>query len=121
MIVRVTFNNDLVMMFGDSYKPWMMQFDEYCRINKKLLGSIEKVEISHSKWIGWGGLKWCRSENFQHQLNREGAQDHESDNPKPRIYEKMNFAYNEKVDKRARMIFDNCQGDIFEPCLIQSI
>ncbi|MFL1672598.1 spore protein H [Paenibacillus dendritiformis] len=118
MIVRVTFSNQLIVLFGDSYKPWTMQFDEFCWSSKKFLDSIDKVEVSYSKWVRWGGLKWCEANDFQQQLNREGVQDDEPDNPKPKIYEKMNFIYLDNVDKRVRMIFDNCKNDIFEPCLI---
>ncbi|WP_258205571.1 spore protein H [Paenibacillus radicibacter] len=105
-------------MFGDSHKPWMMQLDEYCWDNRKSLTTIEKVEMSHSKWISWGGLKWCLSEKFQQQLKREGVQDHERDNPKPRQYSKMNFVHNNMVDDKARRIFYNCLNDIGEPSLL---
>ena len=88
MIARVTFENDLVMMFGDSYKPWTMQYNEYL-CYKKL--KPVKIEISKSKWIGWGGLKWCSENEFQGQLNREGCQENELDNTKPREYSKMKF------------------------------
>ncbi|WP_161807530.1 hypothetical protein [Bacillus sp. FJAT-28004] len=30
MIVQVTFTDDVVMMFGATYKSWTVQFDEYC-------------------------------------------------------------------------------------------
>lgn len=33
--VRVTFS-DRVMMFGNSYKPWEMQYDEYVWMCKRL-------------------------------------------------------------------------------------
>ncbi|WP_260857536.1 hypothetical protein [Bacillus thuringiensis] len=31
-IVRVQFAKENVMMFGNSYKPWEMQFEEYLQI-----------------------------------------------------------------------------------------
>ena len=93
MIARVTFDNGLVMMFGNSYKPWTMQFDEYMW-NKDI--KPIKLETSKDKWIGGGGLKWCNEELFQKQLDREGCQENESDNPNPRQYSKMKF-YNKDL------------------------
>lgn len=101
--VRVTFA-DRVMMFGNSYKPWEMQYDEYvwmCMRNGISL-QLVKVETSHSKWVSWGGLKWCPEERFQYQLNREGCQDNEPDNPKPRQYSKMNFSQDVRAFKKAK-------------------
>lgn len=103
--VRVSFT-DRVMMFGNSYKPWEMQYDEYiwfCKNNNIKLELIN-VETSHSKWISWGGLKWCPEERFQEQLNREGCQDDEPDNPKPRQYTKMNFQHDSKAFKKAAQL-----------------
>lgn len=110
--VRVTFK-DKVMLFGDSYKPWHMQVDEYiwmCR-NQGTTLELLNVECSHSKWVTWGGLKWCPEDRFQHQLNREGCQDNEPDNPKPRIYEKMNFKY---VPAAKQKVIKLMQGAGFE-------
>ncbi|MGM7720636.1 spore protein H [Metabacillus sp. Hm71] len=99
MIVRVTFSEDHVMLFGDSYKPWRIQLDEYMWSFKP--EKVLNVESSHSKWVGWGGLKWCPDSKFQHQLNREGCQDNDPDNPKPRQYHKMNFKYDPKKHAKA--------------------
>lgn len=101
--VRVTFESH-VMMFGNSYKPWQMQFDEYiwmCKRNGTPL-QLVNVETSHSKWVSWGGLKWCSEERFQHQLNREGCQDNEPDNSKPRKYNKMNFSHDGRAFNKAK-------------------
>lgn len=101
--IRVTFS-DRVMMFGNSYKPWEMQYDEYvwmCLRNGTQL-QLVKVETSHSKWVTWGGLKWCPEDRFQHQLNREGCQDNEPDNSNPRQYSKMNFSHDEHAFKKAK-------------------
>lgn len=105
--VRVTFS-DHVMMFGNSYKPWDMQYDEYIWMRKNKCSPVElvTVETSHSKWVSWGGLKWCPEERFQQQLNREGCQDVEPDNPKPRTYGKMNFAYDVRAFNRAKEILN---------------
>lgn len=101
--VRVTFS-DKVMMFGNSFKPWEMQFNEYIWMRRNNGSPVEliKVETSHSKWVSWGGLKWCPEERFQHQLNREGCQDSEQDNPKPRKYDEMNFMQNARAFKKAK-------------------
>lgn len=105
--VRVTFK-DKVMLFGNSYKPWKMQYDEYVWMCKRNGTPIElvSVETSHSKWIGWGGLKWCPEEKYQQELNREGCQDNEPDNPRPRQYNKMNFKYDERAYVIAKEIID---------------
>jgi len=87
MIIKITFV-DRVMLFGDSYKPWQMQVDEYMF---KCADIPSKIEYSRSEWIGWGGLKWCLECNFQQELNREGCQDDEPDNASPRRYADMVF------------------------------
>jgi hypothetical protein len=100
MIVRVTFTDDSIMLFGDSYKPWKMQLDEYLWIAKRNTGKsleITKVESSKSKWISWGGLKWCPHEKFQKELNREGCQSTDPDNPSPRQYNLMHFTEDYKT------------------------
>ena len=89
------------MLFGDSYKKWHTQMIEYlgiCFCSKyrgwnyeEMSGHIIKVEVSKSKWIGWGGLKWCVHDYFQHKLNREGVQEDEPDNKNPRKYSEMIF------------------------------
>lgn len=91
MIVRITFEDESVMMFGDSYKPWHMQMDEFMRRCADGLARPKNVEESKSKWVAWGGLKWCSEDGFQHQLNREGSQEWEPDNPNPRQYIEMTF------------------------------
>lgn len=105
--VRVTFS-DHVMMFGNSYKPWEMQYDEYVWMCKRNGTPVQlvNVETSHSKWVSWGGLKWCPEERFQQQLNREGCQDNEPDNPKPRIYNNMNFSHDVSAFRKAKNILD---------------
>lgn len=96
LIMMIIFPNE-IMMFGNSYKPWHMQVDEYMRQYSEELQKPIKTEYSRSKWIGWGGLKWCPESEFQHQLNREGCQEGEPDNPHPRYYSLMYF---EEVDKK---------------------
>ena len=107
MTVRVTFrkgDKEWKMLFGNSYKHWYTQAVEYIYRNhgSKTLGwrfqdlhdiEIVEVEKSLSAWKGWGGLKWCSEDLFQEELNREGVQDGEPDNPKPRQYSKFKFEY----------------------------
>lgn len=105
MIVRIKLKSKgetFTMMFGNSYKNWEEQFREYC-YNFKPIDIID-VETSPEKWKGWGGLKWCNETEFQHELNREGCQDKDPDNPKPRKYEYMRFNLNQIVSNIANKI-----------------
>lgn len=58
------------VLFGDSYKPWRTQFDEYMRMfsNSEVVSAYK----SKSKWIGFGGLKWCSEKDFLEELTKEG-------------------------------------------------
>lgn len=93
-IVKVVFKDtslvggEYTMLFGDSYKSWKQQYSEYLR---RFNDIPVKAFKSRSKWKGWGGLKWCSEENFQEELNREGCQINDPDNPKPRQYSRMTF------------------------------
>ncbi|MDQ0255461.1 hypothetical protein J2S74_002843 [Evansella vedderi] len=104
MIVRITFSNNLVMLFGNSYKTWEEQFKDYYLLFKDELPKPENVEVTWSKWISFGGLKWCSHENFQSQLNREGVQGDEPDNPNPRSYAEMNFFENVQAKQKIQEI-----------------
>lgn len=110
MIIKVFFK-ERVMMFGASYKEWEDQVDEYMfRFRKELVGDKPiKVETSRSKWISWGGLKWCNEENFQHQLNREGCQSNDTDNPKARLYSEMKFSVNRKALEKVKELWGEGQ------------
>lgn len=108
MIVRVHFDNGLVMLFGNSYKCWTQQFDEYCWDKRSDLPGIKSVMKSRSKWVKWGGLKWCIEQKFQSQLNREGVQSNELDNPNPRKYEDMVFYEDDRVTQLAKRIHSAC-------------
>ena len=106
MTIRLTITrgdkNDVILT-GTSYKPWWQQAQEYIyrTYGSKTMGwrfqDIEdldiEVEKSHSSWVGWGGLKWCGEDEIQEELNREGCQDGEPDNPRPRKYINFNFEY----------------------------
>ncbi len=102
--IRITIKRDdktMVVLTGTSYKHWIDQAVEYIYRNfgDKNHGwhfsDIEDLEIevehSFSKWKSWGGLKWCIPELFQGELNREGVQQNEPDNPKPRQYKDFKF------------------------------
>ncbi len=114
-IIRVCFSNNQTMMFGNSYKPWEMQLEEYLLMLKRNdeLDDFEDVTISDSPWISWGGLKWCSEDNFQHQLNREGCQSSEEDNPNPRQYEQMHFLRDVEVVEKVRKMFENLKANIY--------
>lgn len=114
-IIRVKFTDDWTMMFGNSYKPWEMQLEEYLLILKRKgeLDDYMDVTVSDSKWVDWGGLKWCAEENFQHQLNREGCQSDEPDNLNPRKYEEMVFYRDSSVTKKVNKMFDNLKANIY--------
>lgn len=94
MIVKIKFktedDKEYTMMFGDSYKKWYVQFEEYVKLHKAY--NCIDVSVSKSKWIGWGGLKWCNENEFQYELNREGRQEYETDNHKSRKYLQMSFS-----------------------------
>lgn len=109
MIIRITFKEkvglergEFTMMFGDSYKKWQTQFCEFAFNYFKadpsrgwraedVIPQLIKAEKCKDKWIGWGGLKWCISDIFQKELNREGCQSGDPDNPNPRQYSQMVF------------------------------
>ena len=105
MIVKIILkieDETRTMMFGNSYKNWQSQFAEYCRICKQV--EIISVQSSPSKWISWGGLKWCKEDLFQYYLNREGCQENDLDNQNPRKYEAMNFGKNKIAFNMANKI-----------------
>lgn len=91
MIIRINFSNHESMLFGESYKPWAMQAGEFLLKNNELIPAITSIEKSKSKWMSWGGLKWCPASSFQINLNREGCQSNDPDNASPRIYAEMSF------------------------------
>ncbi len=66
--IKAYFDDDLIMLFGTSYRTWYDQLEEYCRIYKK---KATRIEISKEPWIYYGGLKWCSLEEFQNELNSE--------------------------------------------------
>lgn len=97
MIVKVLLKvkgEHSIMLFGNSYKTWQEQFEEYYKRLQRLTdGNVEVIKAWSSKadWKGWGGLKWCEETEFQEELNREGCQHGEPDNVSPRKYSEMVF------------------------------
>lgn len=98
MILRITFQNDATstMLFGDGYKPWKLQFEEYVHRHGMGTSDVLRVEKSKSAWKNWGGLKWCHEDSFQQELNREGCQQDDPDASNPRQYSRMRFVDSEK-------------------------
>jgi len=89
-------NENITMLFGDSYKSWQTQFNEYSFTFKPK--QLISAETGKDKWIGFGGCKWIPEDEFQLELNREGCQYGEPDNPNPRKYENMKFVKNQIVE-----------------------
>lgn len=104
MIVRITFDNDKVMLFGNSYKDWYTQFEEYYYYQKNTPQLPIKFESCKDKWVGWGGLKWSSEDSFQEQLNMEGCQDWEEKNKNPRQYTDMVFVEDSKIKNKIMKI-----------------
>jgi len=71
MIVRITFDKDHVMLFGDSYKKWHQQLRIY--IFEFKIFDYKKIECSTNKWPSYGGLKWCSAENFRSELKKANS------------------------------------------------
>ncbi len=102
MIIKMkiidTKGEESIMLFGTSYKTYLDQIQDFYYRTQKWIDhccyptyEVISIEVSKSKWKSWGGLKWCEEKNFQHELNREGVQQNEPDNPKPRQYSEMKF------------------------------
>ncbi|MFF2531295.1 spore protein H [Brevibacillus sp. NPDC058079] len=116
LIVKVAFSEDHVVMFGNSYKPWATQLDEYLFILRRdgnYPSGVLSVRVSDSPWVKWGGLKWCQESLFQYQLNREGCQDKDPDNPNPRKYSEMVFNENGAVTKKVKEMLGNVLAGIY--------
>ena len=105
MIIKIKIQDKeekfFTMLFGNSYKKWQTQFQEYAIKYAPL--DVISVYVSRSEWKSWGGLKWCNENEFQEELNREGVQSNEPENPKPRIYADMIFTFSDSISKQ---VFD---------------
>jgi len=105
MIVKIKLkskNEVFTMLFGNSYKNWEAQFREYCSTFKPI--EVISIETSKADWKGWGGLKWCNEAEIQNELNREGCQPDDPDNPKSRIYSDIVFNQNKVSENIAKKI-----------------
>jgi hypothetical protein len=119
VIVKITMLDEnlqeFTMMFGDSYKDWQTQYQEFLWqyiqwydrtiISRCLVFKVISLEACKDRWKAWGGLKWCNESSFQNELNREGCQQNEPDNPKPRQYHKMKFYLDFKLSNFAENLF----------------
>ena len=105
MIVKIKIkdinNEESTMLFGTSYKNYLDQLKDFFYSSQIWINnlphpvySISSIERSNAEWKSWGGLKWCAEKHFQEQLNREGCQLNEPNNPHPRQYSKMKFETN---------------------------
>jgi hypothetical protein len=102
MIVRITLiekGKEFTMLFGDSYKKWHVQFQEY--VYRFHVSEVISLQTCNDKWKSWGGLKWCQDIDFQGELNTEGCQSSEPNNPNPRLYSNMVFEDNKKYFNKA--------------------
>lgn len=72
--VKVQFEGGDVL-FGNSYRTWDDQLEEFCarRLDGDKYAIPVSITMSDSPWVSFGGLKWCSPENFQKELDREGA------------------------------------------------
>ena len=69
MTIKAKFPSGRVMLFGDSYKRWWTQMYEHCRDIRE---QPTEIQVSKSKWISFGGLKWCEESRLQYELDEEG-------------------------------------------------
>tara|TARA_R110000851_G_C12713886_1_gene527633 strand:- start:88 stop:525 length:438 start_codon:yes stop_codon:yes gene_type:complete len=115
MIVKITFkdleNKEFTMLFGNSYKHWFTQFEEF--INDRIrwwdsndcikcdVYKITDVSKATDDWKGFGGLKWCDVSSFQDELNEEAKG---KGFKKARHYQDMYFAYNKSAFYKTRAL-----------------
>ena len=81
--VQVNFkteDEEYTMVFGDSYKKWREQLQEYIwQLNhNKTAFKIGEIYLSHSRFVQTG-LKWCTLETYQEELRAIGDQRFVSD------------------------------------------
>lgn len=91
MIIKIQFSGEKeehTMLFGDSYKPWQRQYEEYMRLNADDFVPV-KAWSCPDKWVSYGGLKWCLESEFQDELDLESAD--KSAEFKLRWYRDMKF------------------------------
>jgi len=69
MTIKATFPDGTVMMLGDSYRKWWDQLAELCHYRKLPRPTVMKCP---TRWISYGGLKWCAESEFVECLKEEG-------------------------------------------------
>jgi hypothetical protein len=106
MIVQITLKTETEtwsMLFGDSYKSWSLQFQEYlwnCRRGKKFF-TVENVSVcKNEKWLA-NGLKRCEVSEYQNELDEAGVN---------RKFEHFEFTQNSKIEREVRKFV----GEVFE-------
>jgi len=69
----VTDTEEYTMIFGDSYKTWRQQLQEYIwQLNAHSTAfTIHEMYLSHSRFRQ-DGLKWCTVEEYALELAEEG-------------------------------------------------
>jgi hypothetical protein len=68
MTIKATFPDGTVMLFGDSYRKWISQLQEFCSHFE--MPRPEVVKCS-AKWIAYGGIKWCPENDLALALEEE--------------------------------------------------
>lgn len=86
MIVKIAFEDGSTMLFGDSYKKWYTQLDEYLGKYHDKITRPKKVFFSNEKWPT-KPLKWCDEDSFQQILNEDSKIKKEH----PVIYNNIDF------------------------------
>jgi hypothetical protein len=133
MITKIKFKDlfgkEWSMLFGNSYKDWKDQFEEYVfnlnhwwdskQMTKCGIFRIVEVESCRDKWFQSGGLKWCSDENAQEQLNIEAELLRLAN---PRKYQNLKFEQDtvkfnfcqKRLDERFRHLVNKSQEDILD-------
>lgn len=131
MIVKIKFEDlsgkTWSMLFGNSYKDWKDQFEEYLfdlnywwdskQMMRCGVYNIRTVESCKDKWIQSGGLKWCLDTNAGKQLKIEAEL---LKLKKPRKFEDFKFEIDDKkfnfcikrLDERMRHLQESSQEEI---------
>lgn len=77
------------MVFGDSYKTWQMQLNEYLMMlhNRETQYKITGLRKSNAKFVQHG-LKWCAVDEYQSELKFEAK----DTGKQPRRFDAMSFS-----------------------------
>lgn len=69
--VKVLFADGFEMLFGNSYRDWDDQLQEFCGMSRPVQVPVS-IAGSPFPWVAYGGLKWCAPESLQKELDEEG-------------------------------------------------